>query len=299
MSWQLHETVKFRVASELSGCSGCCGGTPLQWFLLALMLLSVLEGVLMTLVDLVLLARHDGSLTGAELQEELSLTLMIGHVDHLIVSLMIIGLGVDGWRRGARYAKAAVALGLGAALSRRLPAPLVLVGGVSCLQRATKPGAPPEHESGGSGWCTLRCALRPLLAVAVLEAIYSSIPPSQLEEGMQQIKRDGTLRPMLEAAGPDADEAMMLLDSMRPEQVLDAAQQALGELVQFGVVLALGISGHAHGLRHTRLPIAAAFVPGLPVSFAVVFYFLLETRHAQGGGTLLPLHGCAQDAHAN
>ena len=27
-----------------------------------------------------------------------------------------------------------------------------------------------------------------------------------------------------------------------------------------------------------RLPIVAAFVPGLPVSFAVVFYFLLETR---------------------
>ena len=74
--------------------------------------------------------------------------------------------------------------------------------------------------------------------------------------------------------------------------------QALGELVQFGVVIALGLSGHAHGLRHARLPIVAAFVPGLPVSFAVVFYFLLETRALAEGsqrGTLLPLHSGGQE----
>ena len=184
----------------------------------------------------------------------------------------------------------------------RLPAPLLLVGGVSCLQRSTRLQAELQAEPGAreaEGGCfSLRCALRPLLAVALLEALYSSIPPSQLEEGMRQAKRDGTLRPLAGAAGPDADTVLLLLDTMRPEEILDAAQQALGELVQFGVVLVLGLSGHAHGLRHARLPIVAAFVPGLPVSFAVVFYFLLETRAlAQGSqrGTLLPLHSGGQE----
>ena len=58
------------------------------------------------------------------------------------------------------------------------------------------------------GCFSLRCALRPLLALAMLEAFYSSIPPSQLEEGMRQAKRDGTLRPLAEAAGPDADQVL-------------------------------------------------------------------------------------------
>ena len=50
----------------------------------------------------------------------------------------------------------------------------------------------------------------------------------------------------------------------------------------------------AHGLKHTLVPVATAFVPGLPTSFSVVLYFLLETRQTHekmdGGGTLLPLH---------
>ena len=58
-----------------------------------------------------------------------------------------------------------------------------------------------------------------------------------------------------------------------------------------GTVLVLGISGRAHGLKGTLWPIVAAFCPGLPTSFAVIFYFLLETRQAQEGGTLLPLAG--------
>jgi len=81
---------------------------------------------------------------------------------------------------------------------------------------------------------------------------------------------------------------LMVYDAMRPEMMLEIAQQQLGELVQFGTVVALGFSGRANGLKHTLWPVAAASVPGLPTSFAVVFYFLLETRQMQGGGTLLP-----------
>ena len=59
---------------------------------------------------------------------------------------------------------------------------------------------------------------------------------------------------------------------------------------QIGVVIALGASGYAHGLKRTLWPVAAAFIPGLPTTFAVIFYFLLETRQTQAGGVLLPLH---------
>ena len=133
---------------------------------------------------------------------------------------------------------------------------------MSCLQRATRlqggvqgglqseaePRAREAREAAereasvreACGCSSLRCALRPLLALAMLEAFYSSIPPAQLEEGMRQAKRDGTLRPLAEAAGPDADQILLLLDTMRPEDMLDAAQQALRELVQLGVVRGLG-----------------------------------------------------------
>ena len=57
------------------------------------------------------------------MREELTLTLAIGHADQLIVSLMIIGLGVSGWRSGVKYARVAVGLGVAALLSRRLPTP--------------------------------------------------------------------------------------------------------------------------------------------------------------------------------
>ena len=97
-------------------------GSPLQWWLLTLMLLSVIEGILMTLADLVLLARRDsaGTISAADMRMELTLTLAIGHADQLIVSLMIIGLGVSGWRSGVKYARVAVGLGVAALLSRRV-----------------------------------------------------------------------------------------------------------------------------------------------------------------------------------
>mgnify|MGYP004228302443 CR=1 FL=1 len=139
VSWQLLETTKLPSTSERRSC---CRGSPLQWWLLALMLLSVMEGGLMTLADLVLLARRapGGAISAADLRQELSLTLAAGQADQIIVSLMIVGLGVSGWRRGIKYARVAVALGAGALLSHRLPAPLVLVGGVSCLQRSSRLG---------------------------------------------------------------------------------------------------------------------------------------------------------------
>ena len=41
-----------------------------------------------------------------------------------------------------------------------------------------------------------------------------------------------------------ADAAMLMIyDAMRPEMMLEIAQQQLGELVQFGTVVALGFSG--------------------------------------------------------
>ena len=128
VSWQLLETTKLPSAA---GEQRCCRmrGSPLQWWLLALMLLSVIEGILMTLADLVLLARRDsaGTISAAEMRQELTLTLAIGHADQLIVSLMIIGLGVSGWRSGVKYARVAVGLGVAALLSRRLPTPPLLL----------------------------------------------------------------------------------------------------------------------------------------------------------------------------
>ena len=138
VSWQLLETTKLPSAA---GEQRCCRmlGCPLQWWLLTLMLLSVIEGILMTLADLVLLARRDsaGMITAADLRQELTLTLAIGHADQIIVSLMIIGLGVSGWRSGVKYARVAVGLGAAALLSRRLPAPLLLLPG-TLTQPATR-----------------------------------------------------------------------------------------------------------------------------------------------------------------
>ena len=195
VSWQLLETAKLPSAADEKRCCAA-RGSPLQWWLLGLMLLSVIEGVLMTLADLVLLARRDpaGGISAAEMRQELNLTLAIGHADQVIVSLMIIGLGVSGCRSGVKYARVAVGLGAAALLSRRLPAPLLLVGGVSCLQRATRlqdglqgglqgglqseaePRAREAREARvreACGCFSLRCALRPLLALAMLEAFYS------------------------------------------------------------------------------------------------------------------------------
>ena len=88
------------------------------------------------------------------------------------------------------------------------------------------------------------------------------------------------------------DSQMAVFDSLNAESMIEMVQQGLGEIVQFGTVVALGLSGRCHGLKHAR-PVAAAMVPCLPTSFAVVFYFLLETRQTQAGGTILPLAGAA------
>ena len=59
---------------------------------------------------------------------------------------------------------------------------------------------------------------------------------------------------------------LAVFDSLNPETMLEMAQRQLGELVQLGVVVALGVSGKWHGLKHTMWPVAAAMVPGLAVS---------------------------------
>ena len=92
-----------------------------------------------------------------------------------------------------------------------------------------------------------------------------------------------------EAVDPGLESVLTLFDSLRPEAMLELAQQQLGEMVQFGTVVALGCSGRYHGLKHTLWPVGCAAIPGLPTSFAVVFYFLLETRQDGHGGTLLPV----------
>lgn len=300
ITWQLFETASFprpATTAELGRLgSRIGGGTPLQWFLLALMLLSVLEGIVATALDVAAMAHSQaGPLTATQMQLEVGQILAVGQVDQAILSVMIIGLGVSSWQR-TPMARAAVALGTVALLSRRLPAPLVLVGGVSCLQRA------PSTDGGsveGCGCCSLRCALRPLLGLATLELLYALYPVGALEAELQRVRDDPKLHalfdsrmePVLQAIEPESDvqEVWRLLDTLRPEQLIDVVQQSIGEVVELGATLALGLSGRAHGLRHTWMPMAAAFVPGLPVSFSVVFYFLLETRHTQHGGTLLPL----------
>lgn len=280
LSWQLVETVGSRP-------SGRCPGTPLQWYLLTLMMLSVLEGVVGVIADLALVDAS-GSLPAEAIVEEVSLSIMLSKVGEAIVSLMIVGLGVDAWLRGHRRAWLATTLGLASLVSRRLPAPLVLVGGIFCLQRAPKVDAAPEGRRGCS-CCSLRCALQPLLALALLEAVYAGFTADEtFRANLDRAKQD-TVKMFDRAHVEMDDQSRKLLIALQPTELIELAQQQLGELVELGVVLALGLTGHAHGLRHTRLPIVAAFVPGLPLAFAVVFYFLLETRQVQTGGTLLPV----------
>ena len=309
ITWQLFETASFprpTTTAELGRLGGRIGGgTRLQWFLLALMLLSALEGIVAVALDVAAMAQSQaGPLTAAQMQLEVGQILAVGQVDQAILSVMIIGLGVSSWRRSP-MARAAVALGTVALLSRRLPAPLVLVGGVSCLQRA-----PSSSDGGGGGGgvagrgcCSLRCALRPLLGLALVELLYALYPTGVLEAELHRVRDDPKLHarfdkqmePVMRAIEPEADveEVWRLLDTIKPEQLIDVVQQSIGEVVELGATLALGLSGRAHGLKHTWMPMAAAFVPGLPVSFSVVFYFLLETRHTQHGGTLLPLRSPA------
>ena len=301
ITWLLFETVSCprpTTTAELGRLgSRIGGGTPLQWFLLALMFLSALEGIVATALDMAAMA-HSGPLTAAQMQADVGQILAVGQVDQAILSVMIIGLGVSSWRRSP-MARAAVALGTAALLSRRLPAPLVLVGGVSCLKRAPTSSADGGDSVDGCGCCSLRCALRPVLALAFVELLYALYPTGALEAELHRVRDDPNLHarfdaqmhPVLQAIEPEADveEVWRLLETVRPEQLLDIVQQSIGEVVELGATLALGLSGKAHGLKHTWMPMAAAFVPGLPVSFSVVFYFLLETRHTQHGGTLLPL----------
>jgi hypothetical protein len=284
ITWQFFATANFGPAAVRWRCIRL-GGSPLQWYLVVLMALSVLEGVAAVIADVALLV------SARSVQEEISIGLFFGKLSELIISLCIIGLGASGWVNGAKYARAATALGIASLTVRSLPAPLVLVLGVMALQGARRARRARERDGG---CCTLSCALRPLLLLALLESMYASITINQeFAQRLEAAKHDPRILDSI--VGDDqaaAADAMALLNALRPEQMVEMVQRQFGELVQLGVVVALGCSGRAHGLKHTLIPVATTFVPGLPTSFSVVLYFLLETRqaHEGNGGTLLPLH---------
>lgn len=307
VTWQLAETANFRREAEWAASKvRCCsrlGGTPLQWHLVMLMLIAALEGVVGVVADVILLATDpSGAIPLEKVQQELGIQLVLGKISNCILSLMIIGLGVDGWTRSTNntWAKCATALGCASLVIARLPPPLVLVGGVFIMQRTPKARA--GDDASGSGCCSLRCALRPLLMLALLEAVYASVTVDadfvrRLEETKRDAHRVVEHQQHVDAARHAVDpeqaaaieQTLAVFDALTPETMLEMAAQQLAELVMVGTVIALGISGRSHGLKHTMLPVAAALVPGLPTAFAVVFYFLLETRQTEGGGTLLPL----------
>ena len=287
ITWQLQLTSSFGGAERWTWRCIRIGGTRLQWYLLALMALSVAEGVLAVVTDVLLLRHAGGVASAAVVKEEIQLSLTVAHLSELVLSLTIIGLGVNAWVNGAKYARVAIALGVASLTIRRLPAPLVLVLGVTVLHRTR---ARTAGAGADDGCCSLSCALRPLLILALLESMYASIVVTDdLVERLDRVAHDPALVRSLSGSDEEARLTLTVLNEIRPDQMIDMAAQQLGQLVQFGVLIALGFSGRAHGLKHALVPVAAAFIPGLPVSFGIVFYFLLETRQAQGSSTLLPL----------
>ena len=261
VTWQFVETANFRKeAAWLEGKAPRFGGSVLQWFLVVLMLLSALDGLVSILVDMTLLvsANGHGSVQIVAVAEEISLQLVVGKLSQMILSLMIIGLGISGLatQDGKRQPKAiaATTLGLASLFVKRLPAPLVLVAGVYFVQRMPKKTG--DKSAGQCGCFSLRCALRPLLFLAIIEAIYAStIVSDDFRQRLEESKR--VAHQIVEAQAHNghrdaaAEEAMMssllIFDTMRPEIMLEMAQQQLGEVVQFGTVLALGFSSRFHG----------------------------------------------------
>ena len=327
VTWQLLETMNFKpdatwLATSKDRWFAKMGGTPLQWFLVLLMLLSALDGFFGVLIDIHFFYARGESHKTAKMTEELGMMLVLGKLSQMILSLMIVGLGANGWRNSApgtparAYAQAASALGALSLFVHRLPAPLVLVGGVFFLQR-TPTRRRRRHEDDEDGHddddrpnlcaeCfSLSCMLRPLLMLAIVESMYAGVVVNdsfrqRLEKGkhdvhamMEQQKRRAEQMGASVSEREALDSQMAVFDSLNAESMIEMVQQGLGEVVQFGTVVALGLSGRCHGLKHTLWPVAAAMVPCLPTSFAVVFYFLLETRQTQAGGTILPLAGAA------
>ena len=163
---------------------------------------------------------------------------------------MITGIGVSGWSHGAPHARAATVLGLASLVFRALPAPLVLVVGVLLLSR-TPPKAAAASEAGGGGGgggfgvlcggcCSLRCALRPLLLLALLETLYASVRVDG-EVVMRLEKAKGDAHAIVEAdpryeSDPGLAHTLAVVDELRPEQMFEMVQQQLGELVQVHIL---------------------------------------------------------------
>ena len=332
VTWQLAETMSFQVDKQL--VARCCHrGSPLQWYLLSLMALSALDGLVGVVAELILMAEQpNGQVPISAVQQEIGVSLVLGELSQHILSLMILGLGIAAYKQGPHsrrlHARVAIALGTASLVIRKLPAPLVLVTGIFSLQRTPRVSDGADGRASGAAscsCCSLRCALRPLLALALIETLcqfatrtprlhsrscracshepvrltpprshplpwmvadaWVEIDDSFLRR-LNETKREARVLASL-SDDEGARSVVQIFDSIRPEQMLEMAQQQLGELVQVGVVCALGIAGRSHGLKHTLVPVAAALIPGVPTSFSVVLYFLLETRQSEAGGTLL------------
>ena len=328
VTWQLAETVNWR-SDATAVRRRLARGTPLQWYLISLMIMSALDGVVGIVAD-VMSDSNDVILSAEAVRRDISLQLVLGKLSELILSLMIIGLGVSRWSGGGVGARLATGLGALSLFIRRLPAPLVLVSGVYAMQR-TKKVASPTGESAGDGanrccgCCSLRTALRPLLMLAILEALHGSIVvdgDAARKVDAQKLQLHGRaeaelarhdaqrqlILDMVDARDPAhaaehaaqvaaaqqaeheaAENMLAMVDALSPASMIEMVAQQIGELVVYLLVLALGWSGRAHGLKHTLWPIVCVSIPGLPNSFGVVFYFLLDARQAHNGGTILPI----------
>ena len=191
VTWQLAETANFKP----DAAGAWLEKKPLQWYLVLLMLISALDGAVGVALEV---ARYTTDPEGnvvdlAAVVQGVGLQLFLGKVSQMILSLMIIGLGVSAWSQSAgrqpmkAYSMGATALGLASLFVRDLPPPLVLVAGISCLQRTPK-AAQKEERAGGvfSGCFSLRCALRPLLLLACIEVRRLRAPGAQvLQEGQR------------------------------------------------------------------------------------------------------------------
>ena len=227
VTWQLAATASFGPSPRWTWRCIRVGGTPLQWYLSTLMALSVLEAVLATVADVTLYMRKDafGHTTASDMQEEIQLNLMMNQLSELTLSLAIIGLGISGWANGLWHGKAATALGLASLTIRTLPAPLVLVLGVSALQTTR-----PRGERHGCSCCSLSCALKPLLALALMESLYASlVADKEFVQRMDTLTHDPLIRAEVMHSLGDGEVAareMEILDVIRPEQMLKCAIQS-------------------------------------------------------------------------
>ena len=89
--------------------------------------------------------------------------------------------------------------------------------------------------------CSLRCMLRPLVVLALIEAVYAAkTVDDEFRRRFDHAKgmTRQSYRVLVDEGGmgPEGSEAFELFDAMGPAQVLEMAQQQLGEVVQVRAV---------------------------------------------------------------